>query len=795
MNEKSTKALEFDKILNKLSEFASSDEAKEQCLNLKPYTDVMYIESLIEETNAALSRIWKIGRPEFRGLFNVDDLLQRVKIGGSLLSSELLKIAKFLEMSAAVKQYARQSVNDEEDKDITYDALNGYFELLEPNSNLSSEIQRCIISDDEIADDASSELKHIRKNIGIVNNRIHDKLQSILNIGAKSYVQEAVVTMRNGRYCIPIKSSHRAEVRGMVHDQSSTGSTLFVEPEDVVRMNNELRQLQADEKKEIDKILQNLSLMVDESGEAIAKNHDVLVKLDFIFAKAAYGKSYRGVPAEFNSNRIINLKKARHPLLDSKTAVPIDIRVGDDFNMLIITGPNTGGKTVSLKCVGLLSMMGLSGLLIPADEGSSLYPFNEIYADIGDEQSIEQSLSTFSAHMVNIVQILKEANTESLCLFDELGAGTDPIEGAALAMAILESLHKKDIRTITTTHYSELKTYALSENGVENGGCEFDVETLSPTYRLLIGIPGKSNAFAISSKLGMSDDIIDKAKEHLSMEQERFEDVMIALDNSHKQLEKEKQEIEKYKKDIVILRKTYEERQEKLDKQRDRILEQASTQADEILKQAKEEVDEAIRELNRSGNDVRKMEERRHRLREKIKQNKDITNKKRDNRSNSNIDISKIKIGTAVRVISMNLDGTISSLPDNKGKLFVTLGIMRVQVGINDIEIIEEKPNKNTGASGLSVNIKGLKSKAYNISPELMLIGKRADEAEAMLDKYLDDAYLSGLASVRIVHGKGTGALRNMVHCNLKNKSFVKSYKLAEYGEGDAGVTIADFRG
>lgn len=794
MNSKIVKTIEFDKIIQKLSDFAFSKEAKLLCEALTPCNDLEKLEMSLEETASALSRIWKLGRPDFTGIFNVNILIERLKIGGSLNMQELLHVAVFLETTAKIKQYFRSANNDNViDHDMNFDCLNEDFEALMPNYNMSSEIRRCIISEDEMADDASSNLKHIRRGMLHINERIHTKLQSIINGTMRKYVQDSIITMRNGRYCIPVKQEYRANIKGMIHDQSATGSTIFVEPEEVVKLNNELKELMLEEKREIEIILSALSSALYEAADEICNNYRILVKLDFIFARAAFAKSYRGVAPIYNRDKVIRLKNARHPLLDPQKTVPIDIRVGDDFDLLIITGPNTGGKTVSLKSMGLLTMMGLSGLFIPADEGSTIYPFREIFADIGDEQSIEQSLSTFSAHMVNIVRILQEADAESLCLFDELGAGTDPVEGAALAMAILESLHSRGIRTVATTHYSELKAYALSAERVENGGCEFDVDTLSPTYRLLIGLPGKSNAFAISSKLGISDEIISAAKLHLSQEQESFEDIMASLEYNRKLLEQEKREAEKYKNDIALLKKSYEQMKEKLDRRKEKIIEKATNEADEILKEAKATADEALRKLNQSGGNIRLMEEQRHRLREERQKNRDrLVKNPVVVKGQKKFEPSKLRIGDDIRVISMNLEGTVSSLPDNKGKLFVTLGIMRMQVNLSDIELIEDKTKNQSFMKSELLGNKP-KSKSYSISSEIMLIGKTVDEADALLNKYLDDAYLSGLPSVRIVHGKGTGALRAYVHSNLKNKSYIKSFKLGEFGEGDSGVTIAEF--
>ncbi len=793
MNEKVIKTLEFDKIREKLHKYAFSEKAKDICLKIKPMTDVAKIETMLEETNAALLRIWKSGRPEFYGVIDPKPLLSRVRLGGSLNTVELLKIASFLETTHRIKQYNKSagSTKDVEDY-ILYDCLANSFEELISGFTIANEIKRCIISEDEIASDASSGLKEVRRNISIINERIHSKLNSMISGSMKSYMQDSIITLRNDRYCVPVKQEYRGSVKGIIHDRSTTGSTLFIEPEDIVRLNNELKELRIKEKQEIDAVLMSLSSGVLEIADQIIANYKILTRLDFIFAKAAYAKEYKGIAPSFNNEKIIKLKSIRHLLLDSDKAVPIDIRVGDDFDLLVITGPNTGGKTVSLKSIGLMTIMATSGMLIPVDEDSTIYPFKEIFADIGDEQSIEQSLSTFSSHMVNIVEILKNANEDSLCLFDELGAGTDPVEGAALARSILENLHNKGIRTVATTHYSELKTYAIATERVENGGCEFNLETLSPTYRLLIGLPGKSNAFAISKKLGISDDIIENAKRHLSSEQESFEDIMANLESGRKLLEEEKAAISKYKRQIEDLKQKYEYRQEKLEKQKDAILEKAAKQADEILKNAKESVDIAIRELNNSSGDVKKLEQQRAKLREERQKNSNRTVKKPIIKKEKKNDLSNLRIGDSIRVLSMNLKGTVSSLPDSKGRIFVSLGIMRSQVSLEDIELLDDEV-KSVNDRGRSSYTKSFGSKAYNIAPEIMLIGKNVDEASSVLDKYLDDAYLAGLKNARIVHGKGTGILRNFVHSRLKEKSFIKSFKLGEYGEGDAGVTIAEF--
>ncbi len=717
--------------------------------------------------------------------------IKSLEIGSTLSIEELLNIASLLDNVSRIKAYGRR-----EREDLPKDTLEEYFEALSPLTQLSNEINRCILSRDEIADDASPRLKTIRRSMIQTNDRIHSQLTNMLSGSCRTYLQDAVITMRNNRYCIPVKAEYKGQVNGMVHDQSSTGSTFFIEPAAIVNLNNQLRELELEEKEEIQKILASLSAQAGEHTEELSDNQKFMTLLDFIFAKAELALEMNATQPIFNSDLYIHIRKGRHPLLDRKKVVPIDIHLGKDFDLLVITGPNTGGKTVSLKTVGLFTLMGQAGLHIPALDRSELSVFTEVFADIGDEQSIEQSLSTFSSHMKSIVHILGHADMNSLCLFDELGAGTDPTEGAALAIAILNYLHDRGIRTMATTHYSELKIYALSTSFVENACCEFNVETLQPTYRLLIGIPGKSNAFAISSKLGLSDDIIAAAKEQIGKEEKSFEDVIADLEQSRVTIEKEKQEIARHKENIRVLQEQLQQKNDKIDQAKDRILREANEKARVILQEAKEVADETIRDFNKAGADmdIRDLEKKRQKVRDKI-------NEKNSSLSvgasaakpqTKGLDPKKLRKGDTVRIISMGLKGTVSTLPDAKGALFVQCGIMRTQTNVKDLAYVEESTTasspqqRSTGRAKLS--------KALTISPEINLLGKTVDEALPTLDKYLDDAYLSHLSSVRVVHGKGTGALRNAVHSHLKRLKYVKEFRLGEYGEGDAGVTIVTFR-
>lgn len=790
MNEKVLRTLEYNKIIDMLAEKASSELGRKLCAELKPFTDLSEITEAQTQTGDALSRLFKKGSTSFGSNKDLGFALKSLGIGSTLSTAELLKIASLLENAGRVKAYGRN-----EKDEAARDSLSEYFDTLEPLTPLANEIRRCILSEEEISDDASPALKHVRRSKMLTNEKIHSQLNQMVNGSYRSYLQDAVITMRNNRYCIPVKAEHKGQVAGMIHDQSSTGSTLFIEPSAIVNLNNQLKELELKEQDEIEIILANLSLQAAEHTHTLSENQRIMTILDFIFAKASLAMDQNATAPIFNDNRYINIRKGRHPLLDKRKVVPIDIYLGKDFDLLIITGPNTGGKTVSLKTVGLFTLMGQAGLHIPALDRSELSIFTEVYADIGDEQSIEQSLSTFSSHMTSIVSILKNADAGSLCLFDELGAGTDPTEGAALAIAILDYLHKRNIRTMATTHYSELKVYALSAPHVENACCEFDVATLKPTYRLLIGIPGKSNAFAISSKLGLPDYIIESAKEQISQENESFEDLISDLENSRITIENERLEIASYKEEIKRLKEQLQTKQEKIDETRERILREANQQARNILQDAKNVADETIRVFQKAGPgaSIKELEKSREKVRGKISEKNDKLALKAEKPKAKELKAGQLKQGDSVKILSMGLKGTVSTLPDHKGNLFVQCGIMRSQVNIKDLVLLEDEPIVKTGfrhTGGGKMKV----SKSYTISPEINLLGKTVDEALAELDKYLDDAYLSHLPSVRIVHGKGTGALRKAVQGHLKKTKYVESYRLGEFGEGDAGVTIATFK-
>ena len=789
MNQKTLAKLEFDKIISLLEEEAGSFRGRQLCHRLKPMTNLEKINTFQEQTAAAFTRIVRKGRISFGDAAPVEESMKRLEIGGALSISELLRICRLLANTARVKSYGRHDTQED-----SADCLDAYFDQLEPLTPLTSEIERCIISEDEISDDASSTLKHIRRSIGSINDKVHSTLSGLVNGSLRTYLQDPIITMRGDRYCIPVKAEYRGQVQGLIHDQSSTGSTLFIEPMAVVKLNNDLKELYAKEQEEIQSILARLSEEAAQYIEEIRADYRALTDLDFIFARGALALSMRGSRPVFNEEGRIRIREGRHPLLDQKSVVPITVSLGEDFTLLIITGPNTGGKTVSLKTVGLFTLMGQAGLHIPAGDRSELAVFHQVYADIGDEQSIEQSLSTFSSHMTNIVSFLKKVDDRSLVLFDELGAGTDPTEGAALAIAILSHLHKRNIRTMATTHYSELKVYALSTPGVENACCEFDVESLRPTYRLLIGIPGKSNAFAISSKLGLPDYIIDDAKQRLSEQDVSFEDLLSDLETSRRTIEKEREEIAAYRREAESLKEQAAQRQAKLDEQRDRIIREANEKANAILREAKEVADETIRNFHKFGKEnisAAEMEKERERLRKKIKDTSSASSLG-SQKPKKNHKPSDFKLGESVKVLSMNLTGTVSSLPDSRGNVTVQMGILRSQVNISDLEIIEE-PSPYT-AKKFSRTSKGkiAMGKSLSVSPEINLLGRTVDEAVSELDKYLDDALLSHLNTVRVVHGKGTGALRKGIHEYLRRQKHVKSYRLAEFGEGDAGVTIVE---
>lgn len=789
MNQKALKTLEFDKIIHILTAHAASEGAKEMCRKLVPYDNINDVERAQRETADALCRVYRKGSVSFGGIRDIRGSLKRLEIGGILGMGELLQIMSLLETAGKIRQYGQREADD-----TSRDSLDESFEFLDPVPTLASEIRRCILADDEMADDASSALLQIRRSMRQMNDKVHNTLNSMVNGSARSYLQDPVVTMRDGRYCLPVKAEHRSQIPGMIHDQSSTGSTLFIEPMAVIKLNNDFKELLMKEQQEIEKILSVLSEKAAAVTEILAEDYRILTALDFIFARAMMAKDMKATRPIFNTERQIHIKDGRHPLLDPKKAVPITVRLGDDFDLLIITGPNTGGKTVSLKTVGLFTLMGQAGLHIPAFEGSRLAVFDQVYADIGDEQSIEQSLSTFSSHMTTIVSILKEVTLNSLVLFDELGAGTDPTEGAALATSILDHLHRQGIRAMATTHYSELKVYALSTEGVENACCEFDVESLRPTYRLLIGIPGKSNAFAISSRLGLEDFLIEDAKKRINAQDVSFEDMMAELQDSRVKLLNEQEEITRYKSEIRTLRDALQKKQDRIDERKEKILSDAAAQANAILQEAKDYADETMKNFHKFGKasiSVKDMEAERARLREKIKENDSRTAKSAP-KPKKKLKAAALHIGDRVRVLSLNLEGTVSTLPNPKGDLFVQMGILRSQVNINDLEYIGEAENLQKGMTTGGGKLRMSKSAA--VSTEINLIGMTVDEAIAHLDKYLDDAYLAHVPSVRIVHGKGTGALRTAVHQYLKRCKHVKTFRLGTFGEGDAGVTIAEFK-
>lgn len=798
MNQKALKTLEYNKIITQLEEYASTEMGKTLCRELIPSCSLEEISQNQTETTDAVTRIRMKGSLSFGGVKDVRGSLKRLEIGSSLNSTELLAISSLLTVTARAKAYGRR-----EESELPDDALDGMFRTLEPLTPVNTEIKRCILSEEEVSDDASPGLSKVRRSMRVISGRVHTQLNSILN-SSRIYLQDAVITMRDGRYCLPVKAEHKSQVPGMVHDQSSTGSTIFIEPMAIVKLNNELRELEIQEKREIEFVLAALSGELTPYTETIALNLELLAKLDFIFAKAALSRHYNCSEPKFNDRRYINIKDGRHPLLDPKLVVPINIYLGDGFDLLIVTGPNTGGKTVSLKTVGLFTLMGQAGLHIPAFDGSELAVFDEVFADIGDEQSIEQSLSTFSAHMTNIVSILSQADSNSLCLFDELGAGTDPTEGAALAIAVLNFLHHMTCRTMATTHYSELKVYALTTPGVENACCEFNVETLRPTYRLLIGIPGKSNAFAISRKLGLPDYIIDEAKKHIEKEDESFEDLLANLEDNRVTIEKERAEIAAYKEEITTLKRRLEQKEERFAEQKERMLSNAREEAQKLLQDAKDTADQTIRNINRLAKESgvgKELEAERSKLRNKLN---DVDKKLAAPTAaapKKAVSAKSLRLGDTVRVLSMNLKGTVSSLPNAKGDLYVQMGILRSLVNIKDLEMVEENsisgpglpengPRRGAGSGSSKIKM----SKSFSVSPEVNLIGMTVDEAIPALDKYLDDAYLAHLPQVRVVHGRGTGALKAGVHRHLKKLKYVKEFRLGEFGEGDTGVTIVTFK-
>lgn len=798
MNKKVLQTLEFNKIVDRLLEKASSEPGRKLCAEIDPMTDLEEIEKAQQETYDALGMLISKGSISFGNNKDIGFAIKSLEVGSSLSVIELMNIAGQLVNVGRVKSYAQDEKDDidEENSNIKYPSVQVYFDMLSPLKQLADEINRCILSEDEIADDASPSLKNVRRSIAITNDRIHTQLNSMVNGSFRTYLQDAVITQRDGRYCIPVKAEYKSAVKGMVHDQSSTGSTFFIEPEAVVNLNNELRELAIREKEEIEKVLQELSLMCSVHTEELADNMKAMTELDYIFARAGLALDMNATRPVFNREHRIKIRKGRHPLLDPKKVVPIDIHLGDSFDLLIVTGPNTGGKTVSLKTVGLLTLMGQAGLHIPALDRSELGIFSKVFADIGDEQSIEQSLSTFSSHMKNIVTILKFSNEDSLCLFDELGAGTDPTEGAALAISILNHLHERGIRTMATTHYSELKVYALSTDFVENACCEFDVETLSPTYRLLIGIPGKSNAFAISKKLGLPQEIIDNASKQIGVSEKSFEDLISDLEASRVTIEKDREEVARYKAKIKELQDNLHAKNEKIDARREAIIREANAKAKNILEEAKSQADETIKVFQKAGPgaSMKDLEREREKIRGALNdKNSKLSIKQEKPQKIKAIKPESLKIGDPVKIVTMGMTGTIASLPDNKGNVFVMCGALRTQTKVDNLERINMAPETpKIQSSGPKPSIKNAKS--YSISSEINLLGKTVDEAIYELDKYLDDAYLAHLSQVRVVHGKGTGALRNAVQRYLKKAVHVKEFRAGEYGEGDAGVTIVTFK-
>lgn len=792
MNKRSLRILEYNKIIDMLIPYAGSPMGQTLCKRLKPSTDHGEILRLQEETSDALSRLYKQGSISFSGVTDIGMSLKRLEVGATLSPAELLDIARLLENTLSVRQYG---ISEEENHEP--DCLDSRFLDLMPLEHLSRDIRRCILSADEIADDASSALKALRRSKKQINDKIHTQLLNIVNSqDNRNLLQDSLVTMRNGRYCIPVKQEYRSSFPGMIHDQSSSGSTLFVEPMSVVNLNNELKELDNKELLEIERILAGLSEQAALEQEVLQCNVTLLTELDFIFARAKLAKSYQGTEPVFNTRGFIHIKQGRHPLLDKNTVVPIDITLGDAYTMLIVTGPNTGGKTVSLKTVGLFTLMGQAGLHIPAFDGSELCVFQDVFADIGDEQSIEQSLSTFSSHMSNIVYIVQHSTPDTLVLFDELGGGTDPVEGAALAIAILNHLKSQDIRCMATTHYSELKTFALSTEGIENASCEFDIASLRPTYRLMIGIPGKSNAFAISRKLGLPDYIIESARSQIDTSSLDFESLISDLERSKKTIEEEEQKAAAYREEIAALRNQLKEKQESLEQQRAKLLKNAREEAMEIIEEAKEIADTAIRkyqkwERNPAKADNKAMEAQRSKLRDKMKEiNGDMNKPKKQRRSGHKAE--DFRIGDTVYIISMDAIGTVQSLPNSKGEISVQAGILHITLPITDCEITdapaEEQPKPVRGKTRLNLE------RASSIRPEINVIGLTVDDAITKIDKYLDDALLSNLSQVTIIHGKGTGALRKGIHDYLKRQKHVASFRNGEFGEGDMGVTILELR-
>ena len=821
MNEKVLNTVEFNKIIEQLTDNANSAPAKALCRSLVPMDNLADIRLAQEETDAALQLLIRKGNVNFGSNRDFGYTFGALSIGSSLTAAELLHLSSFLDNVGRVQTYGTTQdggrgisalSRDESAQRPEDNILFDLFDCLYPLKSLSSEIQRCILSEEDIADEASPGLRRVRREISLAGGRIHQQLNKLVNVTLAPYLQDNVITMRGNRYCIPIKSEYKNQVQGIIHDQSASGSTLFIEPASIVKLNNQIRELTLQEKEEVEKVLANLSAEAADNLMALKDDAANMTKLDFIFAKAKLALSQNATMPIFNNRRYLRINKGRHPLIDKKKVVPIDLELGDEYDLIVITGPNTGGKTVTLKTIGLFELMGMAGLHIPAGDRSELALFDDVFADIGDEQSIEQSLSTFSSHMTSIVDILGKVDGNCLCLFDELGAGTDPTEGAALAISILNCLHERSIRAVATTHYSELKVYAMNTPGVTNASCEFNVETLQPTYKLLIGVPGKSNAFAISKKLGLPEHIIEAAREQLSQETQNMEDILADLEERRLKIEREQEEISALRALIDKEQKQIRNKEKLLDERRDKILEKANEEARDILADAKKKADEAISELRKTGRggDMASMERTRSALREQVsKKNEKLSRKQEQVPQGKGLKASDLHVGDKVRVISMGLTGIVTALADSSGKVSVRCGIMNSKAALSDLALIHEDAFGNPVTKGSRSSMKkafenaggaGNKqrdldfSRNQSISPELNLLGMTTDEALSELDKYLDDARMSHLSSVRIVHGKGTGALRKAVHNYLRKQKWVKKYRLGDFGEGDAGVTIVQLQ-
>ena len=821
MNEKVLNTVEFNKIIEQLTDNANSAPAKALCRSLVPMDNLADIRLAQEETDAALQLLIRKGNVNFGSNRDFGYTFGALSIGSSLTAAELLHLSSFLDNVGRVQTYGTTQdggrgisalSRDESAQRPEDNILFDLFDCLYPLKSLSSEIQRCILSEEDIADEASPGLRRVRREISLAGGRIHQQLNKLVNVTLAPYLQDNVITMRGNRYCIPIKSEYKNQVQGIIHDQSASGSTLFIEPASIVNLNNQIRELTLQEKEEVEKVLANLSAEAADNLMALKDDAANMTRLDFIFAKAKLALSQNATMPIFNNRRYLRINKGRHPLIDKKKVVPIDLELGDEYDLIVITGPNTGGKTVTLKTIGLFELMGMAGLHIPAGDRSELALFDDVFADIGDEQSIEQSLSTFSSHMTSIVDILGKVDGNCLCLFDELGAGTDPTEGAALAISILNYLHERSIRAVATTHYSELKVYAMNTPGVTNASCEFNVETLQPTYKLLIGVPGKSNAFAISKKLGLPEHIIEAAREQLSQETQNMEDILADLEERRLKIEREQEEISALRALIDKEQKQIRNKEKLLDERRDKILEKANEEARDILADAKKKADEAISELRKTGRggDMASMERTRSALREQVsKKNEKLSRKQEQVPQGKGLKASDLHVGDKVRVISMGLTGIVTALADSSGKVSVRCGIMNSKAALSDLALIHEDAFGNPVTKGSRSSMKkafenaggaGNKqrdldfSRNQSISPELNLLGMTTDEALSELDKYLDDARMSHLSSVRIVHGKGTGALRKAVHNYLRKQKWVKKYRLGDFGEGDAGVTIVQLQ-